>query len=154
MRLRPPVRAVRPSLQVERRLSRIPPAAVDRLLRLAERQSEGALDRSRSPARYCGSTYFTFPLPLVQATFAGAAVGRMTADELGRKLADHPLLRLRMLRFAREEAERRIEAGDGRGRGLVPETASVASVISPREEEVVIEVAMEIDCLACGDGGT
>jgi hypothetical protein len=156
MRLRPPVRALLPSLVVERRLRRVPPAAVQRLAGLAERQSEGRLDRTGGTCTYYGATYFTFPLVEVRAAFAGRTVRTMSAGELARTLAAHPLLRLRLLRIAREDAERRIAAGgERRGggaeggpayAGLAPGTARVTSSVTTERDAVLIEVGLEVPC--------
>jgi hypothetical protein len=123
-----PVRAILPSLVLERRLRRIPPSSARRLAALAERQSEGRMDRSARPATYFGSTYFTFPLDRVRAAFAGREVRQMGSAELARTLEAHPLLRLWLVRLAREEAERRLTAGPGSsGAGRTPgETAAGA----------------------------
>jgi len=156
-----------PSLILERRLSRIPPAAVTRLARLAERQSEGRVDRTSSTCVYFGSTYFTFPLARVRDAFAGRRVRGMSVGELARTLGAHPLLRLWLVRIAREEAERRIAAGGtaaGRGarrgetgdaargaeRSLAPGTARVTAEVSQEPDAVVIEVGVEVPC---GPGG-
>jgi hypothetical protein len=147
-----------PSLMLERRLSRIPPSAVQRLTALAERQSEGRIDRSVRPATYFGSTYFTFPLARVRSTFAGRMVRQMGTEELARTLEVHPLLRLRLMRLAREEAERRLagrgaprsRAGDDdpgcATRDVTPGTARVTSTISQDGRAVVIEVGLELPC--------
>jgi len=164
MRLRPPVRAILPSLVLERRLRRIPPSAVQRLAGLAERQSEGCLDRSGAACTYYGATYFTFPLAEVRAAFAGRTVRNMSAGELARTLGAHPLLRLRLLRIAREEAERRIAANAGSADGgrrdegssagpgraaLAPGTARVTSSVTTERDAVLIEVGLEVPCPAC-----
>ncbi|MBI5489972.1 MAG: hypothetical protein HY905_21740 [Deltaproteobacteria bacterium] len=142
---------------LESRLPRIPPSAVMRLAGLAERQSEGRFDRSASRRTYFGATYFTVPLPRVRAAFAGQRVREMGAGELARTLGAHPLLRLRLLRMAREEAERRIaKAGGGERRGeelMAPGTARITSVVSSEGDAVVFEVGVEIPCAACGGRG-
>ncbi|MBN1773215.1 MAG: hypothetical protein JXB32_18275 [Deltaproteobacteria bacterium] len=160
-----PMRAMLPSLVLERRLRRIPPSAVQRLAALAERQSEGRLDRSTSSTTYFGSTYFTFPLERVRSAFAGRAVRQMGSAELARTLEAHPLLRLRLMRLAREEAERRLgEPGSGHGRAredagcvrgydVVPGTARVTSTISQDGGAVVIEVGLELPCVVGERGG-
>ncbi|MBI5499340.1 MAG: hypothetical protein HY907_03790 [Deltaproteobacteria bacterium] len=154
MRLRPLVRATLPSLILESRLPRIPPSAVTRLAALAERQSEGRFDGSSRRRTYFGATYFTFPLQRVRAAFAGQLVREMGARELSRALGGHPLLRLRLLRMAREEAERRIAgvgAGKRRGEGaMAPGTARITSVVSSEDDAVVFEVGVEIPCAAFG----
>jgi len=169
MKPRPPVRAMLPSLILERRLSRIPPAAVTRLAQLAERQSEGRVDRSSTTCVYFGSTYFTFPLAEVRGAFAGRNVRRMSVGELARTLGTHPLLRLRLVRIAREEAERRIasrapstargarrtESGDAARsveRSLAPGTARVTAEVSEEPDAVVIEVGLEVPCVPCALG--
>ena len=149
-----------PSLMLERRLRRIPPSAVQRLAALAERQSEGRIDRSAHPATYFGATYFTFPLERVRSAFAGRSVRQMGSAELARTLEAHPLLRLRLMRLAREEAERRL-AGPESARGRPPDgeavresqdatpgTARVTSTISQDGGAVVIEVGLELPCAA------
>ena len=153
-----PVRALLPSLMLERRLRRIPPSAVQRLAALADRQSEGRVDRSARPATYFGSTYFTFPLERVRAAFAGRSVRQMGSEELARTLEAHPLLRLRLMRLAREEAERRLSRPEpARGRApdgepvpeahdAAPGTARVTSTISENGQAVVIEVGLELPC--------
>ena len=169
MKPRPPVRAMLPSLILERRLRRVPPAAVARLARLAERQSEGRLDRSTSTCIYFGSTYFTFPLARVRGAFAGRRVRAMSVAELARTLEAHPLLRLRLVRIAREEAERRIagvaapaergarrtearDAGRSVERSWAPGTARVTAEVSEEAEAVVIEVGVEVPCGPSGTG--
>jgi hypothetical protein len=169
MKPRPPVRAMLPSLILERRLSRIPPAAVTRLAQLAERQSEGRVDRSSTTYVYFGSTYFTFPLAQVRGAFAGRNVRGMSVGELARTLGAHPLLRLWLVRIAREEAERRIasggsspalgarrvESGDAARsveRSLAPGTARVTAEVSEEPDAVVIEVGLEVPCAPCALG--
>lgn len=155
MKPRQPIRALLPSLMLERRLRRIPPSAVQRLTALAERQSEGRVDPSARPATYFGSTYFTFPLERVRSAFAGRSVRQMGAEELARTLEAHPLLRLRLMRLAREEAERRLadptglaEPSAGTSHDAVPGTARVTSTISQDGRAVVIEVGLELPCAA------
>ncbi|NMC69485.1 MAG: hypothetical protein GYA57_05365 [Myxococcales bacterium] len=155
-----PVRAILPSLVLERRLRRIPPSSARRLAALAERQSEGRMDRSTHPATYFGSTYFTFPLERVRSAFAGREVRQMGSAELARTLEAHPLLRLWLVRLAREEAERRLaggpgcsgegrareEAAVGSGCGVAPGTARVSSAVTEDGRSVVVEVGLELPC--------
>jgi hypothetical protein len=153
MKLRPPVRATLPSLVLESRLRRIPPSAVSRLAALAERQSEGRFERTPTARTYFGATYFCFPLSAVRAAFAGRTVREMSLGDLAGALADHPLLRLRLLRIAREEAERRI-AGGAAPRGtdgatMAPGTARFTSAVTTDERAVMIEVGVEVPCAAC-----
>lgn len=160
-----PVRAMLPSLVLERRLRRIPPSAVRRLAALAERQSEGRVDRSMRPATYFGSTYFIFSVERVRSAFAGREVRRMGSAELARTLEAHPLLRLRLVRLAREEAERRLgisAAAGGRSRGedaagpgldVVPGTARVTSTVTQDGGAVVFEVGLEVPCGTDDRGG-
>jgi hypothetical protein len=157
---------------LETRFPRIPPSAVARLAALAERQSEGRFERSSARRTYFGSTYFTFPLGRVRAAFAGRRVREMGAADLARTLGNQPLLRLRLLRLAREEAERRIAGDGGRGRSgagaaaptraagtrggaddVAPGTARITSVVSSDSEAVVFEIGVEIPCVPAGSGG-
>ena len=163
-----------PSLIVESRYPRIPPSAVARLAELAERQSEGRFERSSSARTYFGATYFTFSLGRVRAAFAGRQVREMGVADLARTLGAQPLLRLRLLRLAREEAERRFAGGGPRCRpskggaetdgpdaaaprvgteAMAPGTARMTSVVSSEDEAVVFEVGVEIPCAVSRQGG-
>jgi|GEM_PF-2151456 len=151
-----------PSLVLERRLRRIPPSSVRRLVALAERQSEGRLDRSARPSTYFGSTYFTFSLDRVRSAFAGREARQMGSTELARTLEAHPLLRLWLVRLAREEAERRLtvepgsregdpssdEAAGEAGCPVAPGTARVSATVREDEGAVVVEVGLELPCTA------
>ena len=98
----------------------------------------------------------------------------MGAAELARTLGAQPLLRLRLLRLAREEAERRIAGGGSRSRAakgdaggatqvadaagrpegaMSPGTARMTSVVSSEDESVVFEVGVEIPCGVNRRGG-
>ena len=123
----------------------MPPASVERLLSLAEQQSEGALDRSCDPPTYYGSTYFVLRLADVRAAFAGCAVRQMTASDLAAALQRHPWFRLMVLRTAREEAERRI------GGALAPGTARVSVTAGVRAGTVTIEASIELPCRERGE---
>jgi len=122
----------------------IPPSAVERLLSLADRQSEGAVDRSGDPPTYFGSTFLVLGLAKVRAAFAGRGARSVTSEDLARAVRSHPGLRLRILRTAREEAERRM------GPALAPGTARVCISTRPSADALTIEAAIEVPCRECG----
>ncbi|MDI7269354.1 MAG: hypothetical protein QME96_15300 [Myxococcota bacterium] len=135
-----PVRARLPSLFVQRRGVVMTRAAAERLLSLAERQSEGAVDGAVDPPTYYGSTYFAIGLSAVRAAFAGRTAGEMTAGDLARAVHAHPWFRLGVARAAREEAERRI------ARPLAPGTARVLLTARQSGDTVTVEAAVELPC--------
>lgn len=143
MRPRPPVRLAQPTWERTRRHRSVSPSAIDRLLAGAERQSEGRVDARGSSTAYFGTTWFGLGLETVRRSFCGAEARRLTAEDLARWCRDHPLLRLRLLREAREEAERRISAAGG----LVPAGSKAEVTVSASGGGVEIEVSLEVECL-------
>ena len=131
---------MRPSLWVERRSLAIPVSSAERLLALADPRSEGSVDRSAHPPTYYGSTLFLFEMRAVREAFAGRGAREATAERLAASVASHPWLRLRILRSAREEAERRI------GPGLLPGTARVTLEAKATDDAVLIEASIEVPC--------
>lgn len=150
MHPRPPTRAERPSFLVQRRGVRMPASVVEELLRLSERESEGRL--SGVEGSYFGSTYFTWRLGRVRGVFAGRT-GLESSESLMKRISSSPLLRTRMVRAARLEAERRVEAASGGG-VWAPVTARMETAGRAEGERVVFEVSVELECVSvAGPGG-
>jgi hypothetical protein len=137
------VRLARPNWERARRLRSVSPGAIDRLLAGAERQSEGRVDGRTGATAYFGTTWFGFRLEVVRGAFCGREAQRLTGEDLARWCRDHPLLRLRLLREAREEAERRISAAGG----LIPAGSRGEVTVSERGGGVEVEVSLEVRCL-------